>query len=78
MNEVNGPQLKSLIERIERLEKEKSLTSDDIKEVYSEAKSHGFDTSIMKECVKQRKLDAAEREERQMLMKIYGEQLDLF
>ena len=56
-------QLKSIVERIERLEEEKKTIAGDIKEVYAEAKANGFDTKIMRKLVALRKKDAAEREE---------------
>lgn len=64
-------QLRSLIERIERLEEEKAALSGDIREVYSEAKGHGFDTKIVKQVVALRKLDTTEREERDALLDLY-------
>lgn len=64
-------QLKSIIERIERLEEEKSALGGDIKEVYAEAKCYGFDTKIVRQVVRIRKLDTMEREERDALMDLY-------
>ena len=64
-------QLKSLIERIERLEEEKRTISGDIKEVYAEAKANGFDTKIMRMIVRLRKKAAAEREEEQSMLDVY-------
>jgi uncharacterized protein (UPF0335 family) len=64
-------QLKSLIERIERLEEEKKTISGDIKEVYAEAKANGFDTAIMRMLVRLRKKEAAEREEEQSMLDVY-------
>ena len=56
-------QLKSIIERIERLEEEKKATSDDIKDVYAEAKGNGFDTKALRTIVRMRKMDTDERRE---------------
>ena len=56
-------QLKSIVERIERLEEEKKTIAGDIKEVYAEAKANGFDTKILRKVISLRKKDAAEREE---------------
>ncbi len=67
---VNG-QLKSLIERIERLEEEKSALGGDIKEVYGEAKSTGFDTKVMRRIVAMRKKDHATRKEEEAIMDVY-------
>jgi len=73
MTRSNFPQdqLKSLIERVERLEEDKRTVSDDIKDVYAEAKSHGFDTKIMRQVVRLRKMDAREREEREAMLDLY-------
>jgi uncharacterized protein (UPF0335 family) len=64
-------QLKSLIERIERLEEEKGALTSDIREVYAEAKGHGFETKIMRQVVKMRKLDKAERQEQEAVLDLY-------
>lgn len=68
--DVNG-QLKSLIERIERLEEEKSALGGDIKEVYGEAKANGFDTKVMRRIVAMRKKDHATRKEEEAIMDVY-------
>lgn len=70
-NSVAGDQLRSLIERIERLETEKAALGDDIKDVYGEAKSAGFDTKVMRRIVALRKKDAAERKEEEAIMDLY-------
>ena len=64
-------QLRSLIERIERLEEEKTALSADIREVYSEAKGVGFDTRIMRQVVRLRKLDRADRQEQEAILDLY-------
>jgi uncharacterized protein (UPF0335 family) len=64
-------QLKSFIERIERLEEEKKALTADIKEVYGEAKATGFDTKIMRKIVTMRKKDSAERREEQAMLDLY-------
>ena len=64
-------QLRSLVERVERLEEEKTALSGDIREVYAEAKGHGFDTKIMRQVVRLRKLDSSEREEQDTLLDLY-------
>lgn len=64
-------QLKSIIERIERLEEDKAAISSDIKEVYAEAKANGFDTKILKAVIRLRKLEAAAREEEMALIETY-------
>ena len=64
-------QLKSLVERIERLEEEKKAIAGDIKEVYAEAKANGFDTKILRKVISLRKKEAAEREEEQSMLDLY-------
>ena len=75
--EVGGiavERLRSLIERIERLEEEKSAITSDINDVYAEAKGAGFDTKIMREIIKLRKINAADRE---ILLETYRKALDI-
>ncbi len=64
-------QLRSLVERIERLEEEKKTIAGDIKEVYAEAKGNGFDTKIVRKVVSLRKKEASEREEEQAILDLY-------
>ena len=64
-------QLRSLIERIERLEEEKAALTSDIREVYAEAKGNGFDTKIMRQVVRLRKLDKADRQEAEAVLDLY-------
>ena len=64
-------QLKSLVERIERLEEEKAVLAADIREVYAEAKGHGFDTKIMRQVVRMRRLDKADRQEQEAVLDLY-------
>jgi uncharacterized protein (UPF0335 family) len=64
-------QLRSIVERIERLEEEKKTIAADIKEVYAEAKGHGFDTKILRKVISLRKKEAAEREEEQSMLDLY-------
>lgn len=63
--------LKSFIERVERLEEEKRNMTADIREVYSEARSSGYDTKIMRKVIALRRMDAAERQEQEALMQVY-------
>ncbi len=65
-------QLRSFIERIERLETEKQEIADDIKEVYSEAKGTGFDTKAIKAMVALRKMDQAQRQEERSILELYA------
>ena len=64
-------QLRALIERIERLEEEKAALAGDIREVYAEAKGHGFDAKVLRRVVTMRKQDAAERAEQEALLDVY-------
>ena len=64
-------QLKSIVERIERLEEDKAAVASDIKEVYAEAKGNGFDTKILKLVIKLRKLDRADRQEQDAVLDLY-------
>jgi uncharacterized protein (UPF0335 family) len=70
-------QLKSIVERIERLEEEKQALADDIKEVYAEAKANGFDTKTLRTIVALRKQDAAERQEQESLLDLYMQALGM-
>ncbi len=64
-------QLRSLIERIERLEEEKQALAGDIKEVYAEARANGFDAKIMRKVITMRRKDKTEREEEQAMVELY-------
>ena len=64
-------QLKAVIERIERLEEEKKTTSDDIREVYAEAKINGFDVKALRTIERLRKLDTDERKEQEAVLETY-------
>jgi uncharacterized protein (UPF0335 family) len=64
-------QLKSLVERIERLEEEKTALTADIREVFAEAKGHGFDTKIMRQVIRMRRLDKADRQEQEAILDLY-------
>ncbi|MAW84897.1 MAG: DUF2312 domain-containing protein [Phyllobacteriaceae bacterium] len=68
---VAAGQLRSIIERIERLEEEKKTISDDIKDVYAEAKGNGFDTKALRTIVRLRKQDANERQEQEAMLELY-------
>ena len=64
-------QLKSFIDRIERLEEERTALSADIREVYAEAKGNGFDVKIIRKVVRIRKMDRAKRQEEDALIDLY-------
>jgi uncharacterized protein (UPF0335 family) len=68
---VAAGQLRSFIERIERLEEEKKTIADDIKEVFAEAKGTGFDTKAMRTLIRLRKKDQAERQEEEAILDLY-------
>jgi uncharacterized protein (UPF0335 family) len=68
---VAAGQLKSFVERIERLEEEKKGIADDIRDVFAEAKGQGFDTKIMRQVIRLRKKDSAERQEEEALLDLY-------
>ena len=70
-------QLRSLVERIERLEEEKAALSEDIKEVYAEAKGNGFDAKILRTVVRLRKQDSSERAEQEALLDLYLQALGM-
>ena len=70
-------QLKSFIDRIERLEEERAALSADIKEVYSEAKGTGFDTKIMRQVIRLRKLEKADFQEQEAILDLYLSALDM-
>lgn len=80
-NSISGEALRSLIERVERLEEEKRGLSDDIKDVFAEAKAQGFDVKTMRELIRLRKMNVAYLNESRALLEIYahaiGMQLDL-
>lgn len=68
---VASDKLKAFIERIERLESEKADLAADIREVYAEAKGNGFDTKIMRQVVKLRKMEEPDRKEQDELLGLY-------
>jgi uncharacterized protein (UPF0335 family) len=68
---VAADELRLLIERIERLEEEKKGISDDIREVYSEAKSRGYDAKIMRQIIKLRAMETHERQEWEAVLDTY-------
>jgi uncharacterized protein (UPF0335 family) len=70
-------QLKSVIERVERLEEEKKTISDDIRDVYAEAKGNGFDVKALRTIVRMRKQDANERREQETILETYMQALGM-
>ena len=69
--------LRQFVERIERLDEEKQTIAEDIKEVFQEAKSNGFDVKTLREIIKIRKADASDLEEQEYLLDIYKRALGL-
>ena len=74
---IAGDRLRSLIERIERLEEEKRTLSADIKEVYAEAKGSGFDIAIMRQIIRIRRMDQDDVDEQETLLDIYKRALGM-
>lgn len=70
-------QLRSIVERIERLEEEKQAISDDIKDIYTEAKSNGFDVKALRTIVRLRKQDADDRQEQETILETYMQALGM-
>ena len=68
---VAAGQLRTIIERIERLEEEKKTIADDIKEVYAEAKGNGYDVKVLRKVVALRKRDLDERKEEEAILDLY-------
>jgi uncharacterized protein (UPF0335 family) len=74
---IAADELRLLIERIERLEEEKKAIADDVKDVYGEAKSRGYDTKTMRSIVRLRKMEKHVREEAEALLDTYKAALGL-
>lgn len=64
-------QLKSIIERIERLEEEKKSISDDIRDVYAESKGNGYDVKALRTIVRMRKQDPNDRQQHETILETY-------
>lgn len=71
MADIAGDRLRSFIERVEKLEEEKKEVSEQVKDVMSEAKSAGYDTSIIRQILRLRKLDDQKRNEQDELLTLY-------
>lgn len=71
LNSTAQGKLKSMVERIERLEEDKAAVANDLKEVYAEAKGEGFDTKILRQVIRLRKKDSAKRQEEEALIDLY-------
>ena len=71
LNSTAQTQLKTIIERIERLEEDKAAVAGDLKEVFAEAKGNGFDTKTLRKVVRYRKQDRAKRQEEDAIFELY-------
>lgn len=76
-NGIAGEQLRSYIDRIENLEQEKKALADDIRDIYTEARLAGFDARTMRQVVRLRRQDAADREEQRALLELYMHSLGM-
>jgi uncharacterized protein (UPF0335 family) len=74
---IAADRLRSFLERIERLEEEKAGLTADIREIYAEAKGSGFDTKVMRQIVRLRKMDSADRQEQEALLEVYRRAIGL-
>ena len=74
---IAGDRLRSIIERIEQLEEEKKALSDDIREIYSEAKSAGFDVKVLRQIIRLRKMDNHDRNVMERVLDVYKRALDM-
>lgn len=74
---VAREQLKSIVERVERLEEEKKAISDDIRDVFGEAKANGFDVKVLRQVVLLRKQDLTERREQEAVRDLYLQALGM-
>lgn len=68
---VAAERLRGFLERVERLEEEKTTIAGDIKEVFAEAKGEGYDTKTLRKIIRLRKMDRAKREEEEALLDLY-------
>jgi len=71
LTQTTQEKLRQLVARIEKLEEEKKSIGDDVKETYAEAKAMGFDTKVLRQVVRYRKLDKQEREEQEQVRELY-------
>ena len=74
---IAADRLRSLVDRIERLEEERKALGNDIKDIYQEAKSAGFDVKVLRQLIRQRKQEAAEIEEQETLLDLYRRALGM-
>lgn len=71
LTEATREKLRQTVSKIERLEEEKKEVAEQIKDIYAEAKAFGFDTKALRQVIRLRKVDRAEREEQEMVLETY-------
>jgi uncharacterized protein (UPF0335 family) len=76
-NSTDAKQLKSIIERVEKLEEDKSAIASDIKDIFAESKGNGYDVKTLRKIIALRKQDAAERDEQEHLLDTYKRALGM-
>ena len=74
---IASDRLRSLVDRIERLEEERKAIGSDIKDIYAEARSAGFDVKVLRQLIRIRKQDAAEVEEHESMLRVYRTALQM-
>lgn len=74
---VEGEQLRTLIERIERLEADKEALTSDIRDIYTQAKAAGFSVKVVRQLVRLRKMDKEERDEQEALLEVYRQAIGM-
>jgi uncharacterized protein (UPF0335 family) len=74
---ITAEQLRGYIERVERLEQEKAEIAANVREVFAEAKANGFDTKVMRQVIRLRKLEPEDREEQESLLDLYLQALGM-
>ena len=74
---IAADRLRSIVDRIERLEEERKALGNDIKDIYAEAKSAGFDVKVLRQLIRIRKQEAAEVEEQETLLDVYRRALGM-
>lgn len=75
---IQGDQLKSIVERIENVEKEKRDRADDIKEIYAEAKGNGYDVKVLRKLIARRRRDRNELAEEEAILDLYEQAVGIF
>ncbi|MEM9705417.1 MAG: DUF2312 domain-containing protein [Pseudomonadota bacterium] len=68
---IAADRLRSFIERVERLEEDKAAVMEDIKQVFAEAKGEGYETKILRQVIRLRKMDRSDRQEQEALLSLY-------